>query len=64
MNLGRKYNLFYGKNVQISSTLTEGCHPSWKNGKKLNFCSDACESVKPYEKKTHAGGREGRKTER
>lgn len=61
MNFGRKYGFFYGKKVQISSTLGEGCHPSWTNGKNLNFCSDGCESVKTHEKRTHVGGKRRQK---
>lgn len=52
--------LFYGKEVQISSALSEGCHLSLTNGKNINFCSDGCESVKPYEK-THAWGKRRQK---
>lgn len=61
MKLGQKYEFLYFKTVQISSTLSDGCHPSWAKGKTHNFCSDGCESVKPCEMMTHAGWRKGRK---
>jgi len=34
MNTGPKF-FFYGKEVQISSTLHEGCSASWANDKEI-----------------------------